>query len=75
MYDFLITHRPQNASDIPVCDKENGFELYDLTTDIMQTINIAKSNSNVVDQMWNIMIEQHQQGDYCTDALLDKQWD
>jgi len=72
---LCIGGQPQSTSDIPVCDKKDGFELYDLTTDIFQTNNIAKDNADIVDKMWNIMIEQHEEGDYCTDALLDRQWD
>eukprot|EP00486_Rosalina_sp_Unknown_P006568 CAMPEP_0201570198 /NCGR_PEP_ID=MMETSP0190_2-20130828/12331_1 /ASSEMBLY_ACC=CAM_ASM_000263 /TAXON_ID=37353 /ORGANISM="Rosalina sp." /LENGTH=488 /DNA_ID=CAMNT_0047993461 /DNA_START=21 /DNA_END=1487 /DNA_ORIENTATION=- len=72
---LCIGNQPKNASDIPVCDKEKTFELYDLTTDLYQTKNIASSNSDMVDKIWNIMIQQHKKGDYCTDAISDMNWD
>ena len=69
---LCVGAQPISTSDIPVCDKMKTFELYDLSTDLYQTSNVAASNSDMVDKMWNIMIQQ--QGDYCTSALLDMQW-
>ena len=72
---LCIGNQPKNISDIPVCDKEKTFQLYDLTTDLYQTKNIASLNTQIVDKMWNLMIQQHSKGDYCTDAISDIQWD
>lgn len=66
---LCIGNQPKNASQIPygVCN-ETTFELYDLTSDIKQTTNIASSNSDMVDKMFQVMKEQHQTGGYCTGA-------
>lgn len=72
---LCIGPQPKNESDIPVCNKETTFELYDLTLDLYQTNNIASSNSEMVDKMWNLMIQQHSFGEYCTDAVSDFLWD
>ena len=72
---LCIGNKPNSTKDIPVCDKEKTFELYDLTTDLYQTKNIAASNTDMVDKIWNIMIQEHSEGNYCEDALLGPLWD
>eukprot|EP01083_Nonionella_stella_P116807 347433_1 len=72
---LCIGDKPKTSLDVPVCDKENTFELYDLTTDIYQTKNTAKQNVEVVNTMWDIMITQHTTGSYCSNAEEDWLWD
>ncbi len=76
MYHYaILIFRPNSTNDIPVCDKQKTFQLYDLTTDIYQATNIASQNGDMVDKIWNIMIQQHSRGHYCTDAVTDLEWD
>ena len=65
---LCLGEQPTNTSDVPVCDKETGFELYDLSTDLQQMVNIARDHTQIVDEMWKVMVREHSEGGYCGDA-------
>ncbi|ETO32313.1 sulfatase [Reticulomyxa filosa] len=66
---LCIGNKPLNTSFIPVCNTTT-FELYDLQTDLAQEKNLAQipENAVLVQQMLDIMKEQHINGNYCVGA-------
>jgi hypothetical protein len=61
-----IGGQPTSTADIPVCKVPL---LYNITSDIGQTNNVAADHDAVVQQMMAIMKQQHSEGFYCGKAL------
>ena len=68
MTGVCVGPKPTSDTDIPVCNATT-FMLFDLTDDIGQTKNIAADNPATVQQIMQIMVDQHTPGHYCNHAL------
>ena len=70
MTGVCVGPQPYTPDNFPVCLNTTGFWLYNLTDDIGQTINIADNpkNADIVQQMVQVMQQQHNRGHYCGNA-------